>query len=128
MSQRQRFIRHTMPYVYADISLEFQLNDAQSNNIHERTFKIIIMSALKSLFGDVGAAINVDIIKYDSSEKRAFIRFPAKQFVRVRSALTLLSSWEKQNCTFRIHKICHSLSSLPIESFNQHHNVVACCH
>ena len=42
----------------------------------------------------------------------------------VRTAMTLLSSWNEVTCVIRVHKVCHSLASLVIQSSCQRHNVL----
>lgn len=42
-----------------------------------RQFKVVILSALKLIHGDRGAAISVDVLKF-SDNCRAYIRFPTK--------------------------------------------------
>ena len=43
-----------------------------------RGLKLMILTMLKSLFGDNGAAIPCDILKFNQDQLRAYIRFPAK--------------------------------------------------
>lgn len=38
--------------------------------------------------------------------------------------MTMLSSWDGHLCGIRIHKVCHSLSNLPIQSANMQHNEI----
>ena len=42
----------------------------------------------------------------------------------VRSAITMLNNWQGTNVAIRIHKICHSLSCLPIQSARLSHNEI----
>lgn len=110
--------------------------------LDEKLLKLIINSALKSVHGDKGSASNVDILKFDSSTSgmskchssihqpskivgRAYLRIPANYFVIVRSSLTLLTDHKDiKEISFKFNKICHSLSSLPLESKNCTYNVV----
>lgn len=105
--------------------------------LDEKLLKLIINSALKSVHGDRGLASNVDILKLDSSTRRlsthhpwtivarAYLRIPANHFVLVQSSLTLLTDHkELKEISFTFKKICHSLSSLPLESKNCSYNVV----
>lgn len=43
-----------------------------------RGLKLMILAMLKSLFGDYGAAIPCDILKFNQKSMRAYLRFPAK--------------------------------------------------
>jgi RNase P/RNase MRP subunit POP5 len=122
---RTRVIRKSQGYLYADISLEFSLK--RKEEIPDREFKLILLSALKSLHGDSGASKSVDILKYRPQDMRAYIRFNPNDLVYLRSSLTLFSEWKGSRCAFRFHKFSHSLSSLSIESFYQQHHVVENC-
>lgn len=42
----------------------------------------------------------------------------------VRSAFTMLSSWDGYRCRILIHKVCHSLSNLSIQSANMLHHEI----
>ena len=44
----------------------------------EREFKLIIMTALKDVHGDVGVAVPVDVLKYEPETSRAYIRTNSK--------------------------------------------------
>ena len=44
----------------------------------EREFKLIIMTALKDLHGDIGVAVLIDIFKYEPETCRAYIRTNSK--------------------------------------------------
>ena len=52
--------------------------DGQSVDMDIRGLKLMILTMLKSLFGDNGAAIPVDILKFNQKQLRAYLRFPAK--------------------------------------------------
>ena len=113
-----------------------------NQELDEKLLKLIINSALKSVHGDKGLASNVDILKFVSSRSgtsifhssihqpskiiaRAYLRIPAKYFVIVQSSLTLLTDEkDMKEISFKFNKICHSLSSLPLESKNCTYNVV----
>ena len=79
-----------------------------------RMFKLLLMSAVKSLHGDHGSAATMDILKFNSEEKRAYLRITSKHFVMFSTAISMVSAWEDRPCAVRINKVCHSLSSLPI--------------
>ena len=107
--------------IFSSLRREFEFNGMEVN---DKTFKMILLSALKSLHGDHGSAATIDVLKYCPKERRAYLRISSKHFVIFSTALTLVSGWEDKPCKFTIHKITHSLTSLPIESFHQQHNVI----
>ncbi|CAG2105845.1 unnamed protein product [Medioppia subpectinata] len=74
---RYRRIRDDKHYMYLDIGLEFE----SANNrpfVGRRQYKAMIMSAIRSLFGDFGTAVGLDLIHYRDSDYRAIIRTNAK--------------------------------------------------
>ncbi|XP_066474292.1 ribonuclease P protein subunit p14 isoform X2 [Tiliqua scincoides] len=78
---------------------EFQ-EDAISLNAVE--FKQLIISALKRLHGEVGAALPVDVLTYEEKTLSAILRVPNIGLVKLWSALTLLSSYQNRSCAFRV--------------------------
>ncbi|CAG2175179.1 unnamed protein product [Oppiella nova] len=112
---RFRRIRDDSHYIYLDIELDFESGDKTVPPIGVRQYKLMIMSSIRSLFGDFGAKLLVDLIQYRDRDFRAIIRSNAKDLVRIRNALIMPLDWEHRVCRFRIHKISHSLSSLAID-------------
>ena len=113
-----------------------EVKTSELNELDESVFNMMIRSALKSTHGDKGLAATVDILKFDSVTSgsvvgstitaRAYLRISADYLVIVRSSLTLLSNYEGDNCSIKFNKVCHSLSSLPLESRNCNYNIVDC--
>ncbi|XP_067129152.1 ribonuclease P protein subunit p14 [Centruroides vittatus] len=109
------FLEEASPYkdkefCYLDVFLEFDRN--YENEIDENHFKCIVVQALQQMFGIVGSAIDIDVLKYREKDKRAFLRCPGKKVEKVRIALTIFSSYENVNCCFRINKVTPDLTSL----------------
>ncbi|CAG2118039.1 unnamed protein product, partial [Medioppia subpectinata] len=101
--------------MYLDIGLEFESANNRPS-VGRRQYKAMIMSAIRSLFGDFGTAVGLHLIHYRDSDYRAIIRTNAKNLVVVRNALIMPSVWEQRVHCFRIYKITHSLSSLAIDA------------
>ncbi|KAF4524099.1 hypothetical protein B566_EDAN007682 [Ephemera danica] len=95
---------------YIDVSLAF--SDQWRKNLDIAHFKMQIIKAMKQLFGELGAAIPVDVMKYNQATGRAVLRCPTKNYVKLRSSLTLVSAFEGQKCVFKIHKASPSIISL----------------
>lgn len=95
---------------YIDVSLAF--NDPWRKNLDVAHFKMQIVKAVKQLFGELGAAIPVDVMKYNQATGRAVLRCPTKNYVKLRCSLTLVSTFEGQKCVFKIHKASPSIISL----------------
>jgi RNase P/RNase MRP subunit POP5 len=67
-------------------------------------------------FFKVGAAIRVDILKYNASTRRAILKCPSDDFVKVRSALITVTEFSKAECYFKVHRVAASLLSLTASS------------
>lgn len=79
-------------------------------DVNSRELKVLILNSLRALFGDMGAAICFDIVKYQPC--RAFLRVAAKDYVRLHLALTMITARLDRPCRILIHKTSHSLASL----------------
>ncbi|CAL1276688.1 unnamed protein product [Larinioides sclopetarius] len=86
-----------------------------------KKFKYAIFLALKILHGDMGCSIPVDILKYREKDRRAIIRIPSKQVTKIWSALTLFSSYDDLECTFKVYKTTPVLSCLNLNSTMYNH-------
>lgn len=80
-----------------------------------------IIEALTQLFGEVSAAVTIDLLKYNSSNNRAIIRVPKSHYIKLRNSLTLASKYEGQPCIYKIHKATSLLLALQAESRNYIH-------
>ncbi|XP_019508360.1 PREDICTED: ribonuclease P protein subunit p14 isoform X1 [Hipposideros armiger] len=94
---------------YMKVCLEFQdcgvgLNAAQ--------FKQLLISALKDLFGEVGAALPVDILTYEEKTLSAILRICSSGLVKLWSSLTLLGSCKGKKCAFRVIQVSPFLLAL----------------
>lgn len=97
-------------------SLTNRLTDEPTTlDIDEKNFKLLLMSSLKLVHGDYGLSATLDILKVKKDEKRVFIRFSAKHFVHVRSAISFVTNYQGINCHLRVDHVAYSLSSLPLE-------------
>ncbi|XP_006019702.1 ribonuclease P protein subunit p14 [Alligator sinensis] len=84
---------------YLRVSVEFPDGGVRLNAAH---FKQLIVSALKELHGEVGAALPVDVLTYDEKTLSAILRVSSSGFVKLWSALTLLGSYQNRKCAFRV--------------------------
>ncbi|KAJ8971304.1 hypothetical protein NQ314_000781 [Rhamnusium bicolor] len=95
--------------------------DPYENEITPVFFKKNIIEAINELFGEVGAAVNIDLLKYQSSCRRAILRVPKTHYVKVRSSLTLCGKYEGKVCAYRVHKATPLLLALQAESRDYNH-------
>ena len=91
------------------VRLEFQdcgigLNAAQ--------FKQLLISDLKNLFGEVDAALPLDVLTYEEKTLSAILRICSSGLVKLWSSLTLLGSYKGKNCAFRVIQISPLLLAL----------------
>ncbi|CAF89200.1 unnamed protein product, partial [Tetraodon nigroviridis] len=64
--------------------------------------KYFIITGLKNVFGEVGAGLDFDVLKYSEDTLTAFLRVPSRGLVKLWSSLTLLGSYQNQACAFRV--------------------------
>ncbi|KAF8768048.1 Ribonuclease P protein subunit p14 like protein [Argiope bruennichi] len=86
-----------------------------------KQFKYSIFLALKTLHGDMGCSIPFDILKYREKDRRAIIRFQSKHITAIWSALTLFSSYDDLECTFKVYKATPVLACLNLNSSIYNH-------
>lgn len=67
---------------------------------------------LHSIFGEIGGHTIVDIIKFDQNNRRFILRVPARDYVKLRSALTLTAAFQSILCCFRVHSASPLLLTL----------------
>ncbi|XP_064473453.1 ribonuclease P protein subunit p14-like [Ornithodoros turicata] len=110
-------------HVYLDVALNFV--DSDHPEMSAKLFKYAIMLALKQLHGEVGAGIPIDVLRYDKECMRAYLRTSVDQLVKVWSSLTLFSSYNNSQCSFRVYKVSHNLAALSVSSNAFQHVIVA---
>lgn len=91
------------------VCLEFQdhtvgLNAAQ--------FKQLLLSALKDLFGEVDAALPLDVITYEEKTLSAILRICSRGLVKLWSSLTLLGCYKGKKCAFKVIQVSPFLLAL----------------
>ncbi|KAM9444456.1 ribonuclease P protein subunit p14 [Clarias gariepinus] len=75
-------------------------------------FKHLIISGVKDLYGEVGAAFPFDLLTFDQSELSAILRVYNRGLVKLWSALTLIGSFENEPCAFRVAQVSPFLIAL----------------
>ncbi|XP_050026812.2 ribonuclease P protein subunit p14 [Dermacentor andersoni] len=118
-SNKRKF--HTVcrtQHVYMDVSLRFE---EPGEEVDATVFKFVILQALKKLYGEVGASVAVDILKFRESDLRAYLRVSSSNVVRLWSSLTLTSCYNGRPCSFRVYKVSPSLASLSVSSSHYQH-------
>ncbi|XP_010966623.1 ribonuclease P protein subunit p14 [Camelus dromedarius] len=94
---------------YMKVRLEFQDRGVELNVAQ---FKQLLISALKDLFGEVGAALPLDILTYEEKTLSAILRICSSGLVKLWSSLTLLGSYKGKKCAFRVIQVSPFLLAL----------------
>ncbi|XP_076984979.1 ribonuclease P protein subunit p14 [Tamandua tetradactyla] len=94
---------------YMKVCLEFQEHGV---GLNAAQFKQLLVSALKDLFGEVGAAMPLDILKYEEKTLSAILRICSSGLVKLWSSLTLLGSYKDKKCAFRVIQVSPFLLAL----------------
>lgn len=102
-------LKNTSPYHYLKVCLVLE---DESTRLSAVDLKQFIITGLKSLFGEVGAALNFDLLKYDEDTLIAFLRVYSRGLVKLWSSLTLLGSYQNQACAFRVLQVSPFLLAL----------------
>lgn len=110
-------------FYYMRISLEFDPNE-RTPTLDIMLFKNLIAKALKGLFGNLGAAMQVDVLRFDSKTREAILRVENGGLVQLWSSLTSTSSYRDYTCCFHIHKVSSCLLSLSTNSRTFQHKVL----
>ncbi|XP_023620755.1 monoacylglycerol lipase ABHD6 isoform X1 [Myotis lucifugus] len=94
---------------YMKVCLEFQEHGV---GLNVAQFKQLLISALKDLFGEVDAALPLDILTYEEETLSAILRICSSGLVRLWSSLTLLGSYKGKKCAFRVIQVSPFLLAL----------------
>lgn len=73
----------------------------------------LVQVAMRSLFGEFGAAEPVTVVSWDKEKGEAVIRLAWEAGVNVRAALTLLGEWRTKRCRVDVLRTAPALELLP---------------
>ncbi|XP_072521857.1 ribonuclease P protein subunit p14 [Salminus brasiliensis] len=96
-------------YHYMKIYLVFENG---SKSLSAEQFKQLIISGLKDLYGEIGAAFPFDVLTFDQTELSAILRVYNRGLVKLWSAITLIGSYESVSCAFRVTQVSPFLLAL----------------
>lgn len=106
-------LKNASPYNYMKICLVLE---DESTRLTAVELKQFIITGLKSLYGEVGAALPFDLLKYNEDTLTALLRVYSKGLVKLWSSLTLLGSYQNQACAFRVLQVSPFLLALTGDS------------
>lgn len=75
-------------------------------------FKGKIDQSLQTVFGEIGGHTTVDVLKFDQTNQRAILRVPSDYYVKLRAALSLISSFQDIPCCVKVNTASPVLLSL----------------
>lgn len=79
-----------------------------------------IEQSLHAVFGEIGGHTTVDVLKFDAKFRRAILRVPESFYVKLRAALTFVSTFQDIPCCFKVLSASPVLLSL----LDTHWNVI----
>ncbi|KAM6981110.1 ribonuclease P protein subunit p14 [Aplochiton taeniatus] len=100
-------------YRYMKTSLHLENVSSRPNAVQ---LKQLIIRGLQDLYGEVGAALPFDLLKYDEQTLTAILRVRDRSLVKLWSAMTLLGTYQNQPCAFRVSQVSHFLLALSANS------------
>ncbi|XP_041518629.1 ribonuclease P protein subunit p14 [Microtus oregoni] len=103
-------------YHYMKVCLEFQEHGVELNAAQ---FKQLLVSSLKDLFGEVGAALPVDVLTYEEKTLSAILRVCSSGLTKLWSSLTLFGAYKNKKCAFRVIQVSPFLLALSGNSREQ---------
>lgn len=89
-------------YNYLDV--ELKLREDYSAVITPAYFQGSIESSLLELFGEIGGQTEVELVKFDNSQKRGILKVPHEFSSKTRAAITLIGHYQDIPCHFQVLK------------------------
>ncbi|XP_030633108.1 ribonuclease P protein subunit p14 [Chanos chanos] len=113
MEEPATFERHVYKNasVYHYMKMSLILED-ESKRLIAAEFKQLIVSGLRDLYGEIGAAIPFDLLTFDESTKTAILRVYNSGLVKLWSAITLIGSCQNELCAVRVTQVSPFLLAL----------------
>lgn len=102
-------LKNASPHHYLRVRLLLEDEPPSLSAVELKTF---IVSCLRGLHGEVGAALDVDVLKYDEEKRTALLRVPSRGLVKLWSSLTLQGSYQNRACAFRVLQVSPFLLGL----------------
>ncbi|XP_059610532.1 uncharacterized protein LOC132257580 [Phlebotomus argentipes] len=97
-------------FVYLDVSLH--LKTIPREPILPVFLKGGIITSLEEVFGEIGGCTTVDVLKFNPETLKVILRVPKEDYVKVRTALTLIATFQGIPCRFHVNCASPLLLSL----------------
>ncbi|XP_047440031.1 ribonuclease P protein subunit p14 isoform X3 [Mugil cephalus] len=102
-------LKNASPYHYLKVCLVLEDETTRLSAVELKQF---IITGLHSLYGEVGAALTFDVLKYNENSLTAHLRVHSRGLVKLWSSLTLQGSYQDQACAFRVLQVSPFLLAL----------------
>uniref|UniRef100_A0A3Q2E5N3 Ribonuclease P/MRP subunit p14 n=1 Tax=Cyprinodon variegatus TaxID=28743 RepID=A0A3Q2E5N3_CYPVA len=97
-------LKNASPHHYLKVRLLLEDETCRVSSVELKSF---IITCLKGLHGEVGAALDVGVLKYEEETLTALLRVQSRGLVKLWSSLTLQGSYQNQACAFRVLQVSH---------------------
>ncbi|XP_033829566.2 ribonuclease P protein subunit p14 isoform X2 [Periophthalmus magnuspinnatus] len=88
--------------------LKIQLELEEAVTLTEVELRFFIISGLRSLHGEVGAALNFDLLEHSDVSNVAVLKVSKDDLVKLWSSLTLQGFYKNHRCAFRVLQVSSS--------------------
>ncbi|KAJ8259882.1 hypothetical protein GJAV_G00174520 [Gymnothorax javanicus] len=102
-------LKNASVYHYMKICLIWESDERR---LSAAEFKQMVVSAMKDLYGEVGAAFPFDVLKFEEVAFTAVLRVYSSGLAKLWSALTLLGTYHSQPCAVRVLQVTPFLLAL----------------
>ncbi|KAL6112400.1 ribonuclease P protein subunit p14 [Pungitius pungitius] len=114
---RRVVLKNASPYHYMKVRLVLE---DESTKLSAVELKQFIITGLNSLYGEAGAALTFDLLKYDEDTLTSLLRVYSRGLVKLWSSLTLLGFYQNRACAFRVLQVSPFLLALTGNSRELH--------
>uniref|UniRef100_A0A0A9Y2Y1 Ribonuclease P protein subunit p14 n=1 Tax=Lygus hesperus TaxID=30085 RepID=A0A0A9Y2Y1_LYGHE len=108
-------------FYYLDFTYSFAGENTDASHLDAITAKSLILTNLKTFFGDSAAGVGFDLLVFRPATKRGVIRCPASSFVKLRASMTLPAEFDGDIVSFRTIKASPLLTALLSDSRTYEH-------
>ncbi|XP_061396567.1 uncharacterized protein LOC133332203 [Musca vetustissima] len=89
-------------YIYLDV--ELKLKEESSAVLTPAYFQGSIETSLTEFFGEIGGQTELELQKFDCSQKRGILKVPKEFAAKTKAAITLIGRFQDIPCHFAILK------------------------
>eukprot|EP00742_Colponemidia_sp_Colp-10_P009564 GILJ01010441.1.p1 GENE.GILJ01010441.1~~GILJ01010441.1.p1 ORF type:complete len:129 (-),score=2.22 GILJ01010441.1:213-554(-) len=99
------------------LRIQIEFEKSQRIEVDARMCKLMLMAAVRSLFGQCGSAgCTIDVISFEELSRVAVVCVDSEYVVRFWNALTLMSEYDGRRCCVRVLQTAPFSTSLAFSS------------